>query len=62
MGFINSARIGIKKDTIARWESELTEYQQLHDVDPDRQDYIDRIEFLEEEIAREEEKLEELEN
>lgn len=62
MGLINSARIGIKKDTIARWESELTEYQQLHDAHPDRQDYIDRIDFLEEEIAKEEEKLEELEN
>lgn len=61
MGFINSARIVIKKDTIARWESELSEYEQLNERHP-RSDYIDRIAWLNEEIAREKERLEELEN
>lgn len=61
MGIINKVKIGIKKDTINRLESELVEYEQLNDYKQQEQ-YQQRIDFLEDEIAREEEKLEELEN
>ena len=61
MGILNTVKIGIKKDTINRLESELLEYQQLNDYQQQEQ-YQQRIDFLEDEIEKENEKLEELQN
>lgn len=61
MGIGNTIRIKIKEDTINRLESELLEYEQLNEYSPQDQ-YVERIDFLNDEISKENEKLEELQD
>jgi len=61
LGIGNTIRIKIKEDTINRLESELLEYEQLNEYSSQDQ-YVERIDFLNDEIAKENEKLEELQD
>jgi len=61
LGIGNTIRIKIKEDTINRLESELLEYEQLNEYSPQDQ-YVERIDFLNDEISKENEKLEELQD